>query len=183
VWTWTDAARDEDAPADKFVGYGIIIYVEGTDTVYTTNGRWTSREQKLCITTLELAAEEFALDRVRALLEDLQVHEPVDIIQVADNKGARAVANGQSATSPALRVMLQLRAQRQHRMPGSRVQAVWAHREAMEHADASSKNDVVRLRTNLQTTFGKHVRVASAGDVSADVRNLDAAVLAACRHR
>ena len=180
IWTWTDAARDPSASLDQFVGYGIIIYVEGTDTVYVTNGRWTPHEQAhLCITSLELAAEEFALDRARAIIADLGIHTPVDIIQVADNKGARAVANGLSATSPALRVLLQLRSLRQDRMPGTRVTAVWAHREAMEHADASSKNDEARLRHNLQTAFGAKIRVAAAGRVTADVRNLDAAVLAA----
>ena len=182
VWTWTDAALAPDAPRDQFVGYGIIIYIEGTDTVYVLNGQWTSREQAhLCITTLELAAEEFALDKVRALMREVDMPSNVDIIQVADNKGAREVANGMSATSPALRTMLHLRMRRRHLMPDARVVATWAHREAMEHADAASKDDTPRLMENLLATFGDEIRVVFMEPVAAEVRNLDAAVLAACR--
>lgn len=187
IWSWTDAARDTEAPPDQFVGYGVILYVEHTDTVYATRGRWTGREQAhLDITSLELAAEEFARERAIALAEELGLvdgaaqagSDGFDLIQVADNKGARAVANGMAPTSPALRVILEQRMARRARTPTNRVLAVWAHREALDAADAASKDDDVRMYAELQRQFGADVRVADAGQVPQGVRNLDAAILA-----
>jgi hypothetical protein len=165
VWTGSDAARAPDAPPSEYVGWGFWIFAEGTDTVLICAGRWQPRHQELCITTLELAVENAALQEAQELARGLWgglAHtgaSNVDIVQLGDNHGARDVAMGVRAASPALRAMLRHRSDVASQLHGGRVANLWSHREMLDEPDLLSKGKMAEAIAQLHVRFGRRVRI------------------------
>ena len=183
VWTWSDAALQQKAAKDVFVGYGITIHVEGTNTCFVAAGRWSQYEQQLCSTDLELHTENMAAELAHCVMwRNGQVkgtgHCKYDLCQVGDSQSTRDIVNGVHAGSAPLRVMLQQRLARQAARAGQRAFAVWGHREFLQPEDDLSKGKPVQAIAGLQERFGRDVRVVSLGQIPSRWRSLDPAISA-----
>jgi hypothetical protein len=179
VWTMTDAALQPDSPADKYVGYGITVYIEHSDTVFAWSGRWSKWEQQLDITSLELMVQNMALEEASTIMRTLGLPDDHDVVQVGDNRGSRDVINGVRATAPALRVLLQQRMRRRAARPNQRVFGAWSFREGLQAADDLSKGEFEAAAQEIRSRFGPGTRVVQMPIVRAEWRNMDFAVTAA----
>jgi hypothetical protein len=165
VWTGSDAARAPDAHPSEYVGWGFWVFAEGTDTVLICAGRWQPRHQELCITTLELAVENAALQEAQSWAADLwqrpAVLQPllVDFVQLGDNHGARDVGMGVRAASPALRAMLRHRSDVAAHQPYCRMANLWSHREMLDEPNLLSKGKMGEAIAQLQRRFGRRMRI------------------------
>ncbi len=111
----SDAARDPDGDPSKFRGFGLFIFVAGSNKLYVRLGPWTHHEEKfLEIDALELIAGNFALYTLIEILkadESIAGPQPpaeshwVDVCQVFDNSSVGTyVANTGKASGPTRKV-------------------------------------------------------------------------------
>ena len=188
TWVFTDAARDPDAPRDKYVGFGVWIWPEGADTVFASNGRWADCEQELDITSLELFTANLGLELAQwvqvslagpgAAAQAAAATADLDVVLVSDNLGATQVSQSVRATSPSLRALLAQRAERMGSRPRQRCFAQHCFREQGEEADDLSKDELDGLAAKLELRFGRPMRVVMLPPPPSAWRSLGPARLA-----
>ena len=203
VYTFADAARQPDAPADRFVGYGVWVWPLASDTIFFTNGQWTKLEQELDSTALELLTKNIALNVANNLVQRQHPERKLpatdtdnemahtakhaiigefrfcDIIQVGDNSATQFIGNSGSAKGPAQRALNAQRTRwlQEHRV---RVLSVHAVRDTlgMQGADDLSKGDEPHFRHVVSNLFGRQMKYERLPQVDSAARSSEAALLA-----
>lgn len=183
VWIFTDAARNPDAPASQFVGWGWWIWIEGCDHVYVCNGKWLNGEQELDSTSLEMLTANIALEQAQWVMLQILGEEfaaDCDVIMVGDNKSAKDVTCFVRATSPPLRVLVGQRMARKDKRPGQRILPLHSFRELSEEADDLSKNEWHDMVQKINKRFGRKMKIMVVPQPARDVRS---SALALATHR
>jgi len=158
-----------------FRGWGALFHLEGTDTVYYTQG-FTTAHARSCLND-STAAELFAANESLLVACSLRARLDIDILQVGDNTAARDIANTSKAHQAAERALFYQRCALRDLMPPTTVAVHQNNRSLNTESDILSRVNVLgpfsattRLQAAealatisecLRTRFGRTMRMRS----------------------